>query len=104
MHNSHSGLSENLISFNPEINVQFNCSSMIKRIGYAERLFRVLLGTSNNNLSGQQRAIASKPASCVKAYLYGGLAWYVAVEIKGFSTLSNFSTLGSQSPSYVHSI
>jgi Na+/proline symporter len=23
-----------------------------------------------------QRAIASKPASCVKAYLLGGLAWY----------------------------
>ena len=25
-----------------------------------------------------QRAIASKPASCVKAYLFGGLAWCAA--------------------------
>ena len=26
-----------------------------------------------------QRAIASKPASCVKAYLLGGLAWHVVI-------------------------
>lgn len=37
-----------------------------------------------------QRAIASRPASCVRGYLYGGLAWYVLPSCLLSSTLPLF--------------
>ena len=39
-----------------------------------------------NDQAYWQRAIASRPATCVKAYLLGGLAWYVIYMCGGFIT------------------
>ncbi|KAF8505220.1 urea transporter [Gautieria morchelliformis] len=44
-----------------------------------------------NDQAYWQRAIASKPASCVKAYLYGGLAWFAIPFI--FSTTLGLSAV-----------
>ncbi|KIJ49246.1 hypothetical protein M422DRAFT_777727 [Sphaerobolus stellatus SS14] len=44
-----------------------------------------------NDQAYWQRAIASKPASCVKAYLYGGLAWFAIPFV--FSTTLGLSAV-----------
>ncbi|KAF8587633.1 Na+/solute symporter [Ramaria rubella] len=41
-----------------------------------------------NDQAYWQRAIASKPASCVKAYLYGGLAWHIFSTTLGLSAVA----------------
>ncbi|KAF8518646.1 urea transporter [Hysterangium stoloniferum] len=50
-----------------------------------------LIATVFNDQAYWQRAIASKPASCVKAYLYGGLAWFAIPFI--FSTTLGLSAV-----------
>jgi len=57
------------------INVIGNCKHRCRSCASSGDSSPLLVATVFQDQAYWQRAIASRPASCVKAYLLGGLAW-----------------------------